>query len=86
MIIKHDVFHNGGEVDCLARYRFKDGRMGRLSIRRGISFIPKDEPVYHLYVQLYPPAKGMVVLMEGTLRDVVARANKIDGLDDIVEG
>jgi hypothetical protein len=79
MRIKETDFLHGGEVDCLARYKFK-GRaaVGRLSIRR------TGPDYYELYVEQYIPPNGEIVIAGGSLQWVVECSNEISGLHDEV--
>ena len=73
MIIKQSDFENGGEVDFTAHYE-KDGKKGRLSVRRTAL------GEYELYVHFFLN-KTDEVLYTGTLKDCVKKA----GMGDIVD-
>lgn len=77
MIIKHDNFKNGGEVDFTAHYGERHNR-GRLSVRK------KDGNEYEVYVHWFR-TKTDEVLYSGTLERCIEWTNARVGLNDRVE-
>lgn len=78
LIITHEDFINGGEVDCTAHYKGTMGKFARVSIRQ-----IDDAGIYEVYARYHATGREEV-LKHGSLQQCVVLTNYLLDLDDIV--